>query len=882
MKKHCLTLISTALLSVAAFANIPNKDGNYAGSKYELEIKNGVPVIMSDGLPVRGRMFYGAFPGSKNAVVREKWSNVSFEIQSNADTEDARLRMTFDTRTPDVYIRSVKLENLSDKSELKIYDTASGEIEKNFYANSKNYAAKQKDGVLHIQKSTDARKAGVLNFYFKSIPLKKNAKYKVSIDLKYSKLGPVDIVAFTENPFQIIGKSTQPTFLKQQKYAADCGVNFVTLGLPVAWDEYQLKVFDEKYYKPAFEQMIKNNPDVRVFPRLGLDPSHSWLDKNPDSEMLDYDGKHTTRISNDFVRRVQRFVSVSSKKYRQDASHALKSTIEHLESKYGKYIAGYHPCGMCTGEWLYAGWYSNIPNGYDKSTVKAWRSWLEKKYGDDKNLQRAWNKQNACLQKAAVPAYDERINQPLLIDPATSQNVIDFHLFLQDEMADTVLTFAKTIRESTAKNPKLSLVFYGYGFDLAGLCSLSPAISGHYGTRKVLESPYVDLLTGPISYYDRTLGGTRSAQSAAESVALAKKMWCDEDDNRTYLIWESGSVLFVADKNQKTADDSIRLMRRNMSQQILRNNTSWWMDLFGAGWYADPKLWQQMDVFKETELDMINNPRPFNPEVALIYDEKSICHVGTHSSWIKLMVHSTRKNMHRAGTPYGQYLLEDILEKKAAPKLNIYLACFALNKKQREQIKETAKNSASLFTWGTGIIDTDNRQFSFDTIKDATGFDVKTAGDVQPMVYPTEEGKKAGIPSFGREKYTHKLMYVLSPVAQEGDIILGEYSNGMPAVIMRKSGKYPQIFCGGVDMPPELYRYACREAGIHIYNNEYASVCANGPYITLSATRDGIHTVDVGTDKPIFDIFENKPLGKGPILKFDMKSGDVKLLKIQE
>lgn len=130
MKKHCLTLISTALLAVAAFANIPNKDGNYAGSKYELEIKNRVPVITSDGLPVRGRMFYGAFPGSKNAVAREKWSNVSFEIQSSADTEDARLRMIFDTRTPDVYIRSVKLENLSDKSELKIYDTASGEIGK--------------------------------------------------------------------------------------------------------------------------------------------------------------------------------------------------------------------------------------------------------------------------------------------------------------------------------------------------------------------------------------------------------------------------------------------------------------------------------------------------------------------------------------------------------------------------------------------------------------------------------------------------------------------------------------------------------------------------------------------------------------------------------
>lgn len=47
-------------------------------------------------------------------------------------------------------------------------------------------------------------------------------------------------------------------------------------------------------------------------------------------------------------------------------------------------------------------------------------------------------------------------------------------------------------------------------------------------------------------------------------------------------------------------------------------------------------------------------------------------------------------------------------------------------------------------------------------------------------------------------------MYVLSPVAKEDDIILGEYSNGMPAVIMRKSGKYPQIFCGGVDSRPNF------------------------------------------------------------------------------
>lgn len=162
--------------------------------------------------------------------------------------------------------------------------------------------------------------------------------------------------------------------------------------------------------------------------------------------------------------------------------------------------------------------------------------------------------------------------------------LIDYHFFMQDKMAETVLNFAKVIKEATASNPKLSVTFYGYGLEHAGTCFLSPAMTGHCATRKVLNSPYIDVLSSPVWYTDRGLGGVRTPQSPAESVTLAKKLWCDEDDNRTYLIWKSGSVLLAADKNQKTLEDSVNLMRRNMAEQTLRNNTSWWMDLFGAGW----------------------------------------------------------------------------------------------------------------------------------------------------------------------------------------------------------------------------------------------------------------------------------------------------------
>jgi len=43
---------------------------------------------------------------------------------------------------------------------------------------------------------------------------------------------------------------------------------------------------------------------------------------------------------------------------------------------------------------------------------------LTEKYKNDAALQKAWNRTNASLKAAQVPTYEERINQPLVIDPS--------------------------------------------------------------------------------------------------------------------------------------------------------------------------------------------------------------------------------------------------------------------------------------------------------------------------------------------------------------------------------------------------------------------------------------------------------------------------------
>lgn len=281
---------------------------------------------------------------------------------------------------------------------------------------------------------------------------------------------------------------------------------------------------------------------------------------------------------------------------------------------------------------MYPTWCEKQPEGYDKATLSAWRKWLKNKYKTDSSLRTAWNKKDVNIATAPVPSKDERLNIGNIIDPEKKQDVVDFNIFIQEEMADAVLHFGKIIRDTTRENPKLSVFFYGYGF-AASSAPYIPAGRGHYALRKVLNSPYVDIVCGPITYDNRLKGGVCAPQSAGESFSKAGKLWLDEDDNYTYITRDTGSISLRVDPGQKTAQDTIEVMRRNIGHEIVRNYGSWWMDLYGTGWFEDASLWKQHSLFKKAEIDMIKNPQVYKPDSALVYDEQSMCYIGLNSAY---------------------------------------------------------------------------------------------------------------------------------------------------------------------------------------------------------------------------------------------------------
>ena len=889
------------LLSIFVSAILLSGCDDIGKKKYAVKTIDGAPFLHVDGKPVRNRMFYSNVPGTKyqNIDAQEKVYNTDFT--SPIDTKDATISLNFGAVIKDIWLSELTLENLTDKTKKSVYDFNASPVDKNLFSNwtvkaleawrdyslgFKNHAldpkkysdtpykAKNENGVLHIDKEFVSRTAGLsdlerLNFCIKNIEFEKGKKYRLVAKVRANTKGRFETMVYDTKSLELIGTNTQETFMTTEKYASQVGVDFITFGVPAFWkdDETCKKLVDSR-----FKPVIEANPNVKIIVRLGLEPTDEWLDAHPDELMRNADG---TLI----IRHHVRFPFPGSEVYRNDAVKAMKKFIKYVEEKYPNNIAGYHPSGGNSSEWFYPH-PGNTFNGHSVAVKRCWKKWLKEKYKTDEALQKAWRNPTATIEGATPPTEKERRNAHFpLINPETSKHVSDFNIFMQDAMSGIVLLAAKTIRECAPH--RLSVVFYGYGVAYAG-SSRGPAYSGHFAMKKVLDSPYVDIITAPIAYSERHLGGMKCYVVPTESVRASGKLWVDEDDNRTWLAPESGSPPYVLDFSQTDREKSKMVMRRNMMQQAIKNHGSWWMDLFGCGWFNDRELWNVQDEFKEIENDFIKNPSIYSPEVAVSYDDYSLCQVSgfPYSSRIAVqMIGRLPRYELLNGTTVGYYLFDDIINGKATPKIHYVSGAYALDKKQRELLRKSEERMTNVYMWSVGYIDKDTDKFSLDAIEQATGFKVEYLGEASSIAYPTDVLKKAGITENIGGKYGVPLF---SPVLQQGDVVLAKYKNGKPAIVVRKSGKHPQIFCGITALSTKLCAYFDSLVGVHSYVDNSAVASANGNYVGFNTTKDGKHTLTLKEEVEVFDVLENKNLGRFKTKVFDLKKGDVKLFKLKK
>jgi len=687
-----------------------------AYERFEVKTFNGVPMITLDGMPTRSRVFWGR-PGGSYLNVTPEFQKFVSDFTPSGDAKGIGTMHFRFGKEPGVVV-------IDDYS---VVEKATGKViagpyhfedAAEFTENWKfwhNKLGETTIATLSVEPSCGVDGSGGLKItilpgnedlmadfhvYHKwTMDLKPGHEYTVSFTLRAD--GPRRVrTAFyrPENLHVSIG-GIGGVLSSQTRLAADVGVNFVSFMVEKLWPNED-GTLDFTGMDSQINAILKANPNALIIPRLPVNVQDWWLAKHPDERMVWYDFDDSPTGNNYGTN----WATPCSLVYRHDACEALRAAIRHLEAKYGNSIAGYHPAGQNTQEWFTINTWRRGHADYSPAAQKGFRLWLKEKYATDVALQKAWGKPDVTLETAGVPdgklrdeslkfyVIDSNLNPDA---PREFQSIVDFNEYFNHQMTATILDLARVVKEET-HGKKLSVFFYGYCWEFSG-CAKGPAASAHYDLRTILNSPDIDLIASPMSYFERQPGGGASCMVNAESVAAAGKVYVYEDDTRTWLAkgstapgWESGA---------DTYEETRQIMLRNAAESTLRNLGTWWMDLGGAGWFNSPELWKIMDELKEMDEYFLRNPTPYRPEVAVFIDENSMLKVG-NGRFTSPQVGVLRRPLNRLGTPYGQYLLDDLLSGRVRPpKVTLVTNAEALTDAQKAKIVELTRNAGSKLIW---------------------------------------------------------------------------------------------------------------------------------------------------------------------------------------
>ena len=845
--------------------------------------KDNVPLIHVDGQAVRGRMFFG-IPGRSEIKLAEGENRVSFSFEAiDNEPSHATMHLRFGQKPGTILLDDIRVVEEGGREVIPNcgFDDGVPAFKRDWthWPSDEANTVGQVDvvpgpdegnrGVLRVRLSKPAggKWPDFHVYHLPNLALNQGKTYQVTFRVWTDVERSLTLGFYRPGSVFVRLGMTPGVFEEQVALARDAGIDFVSLPVPMPWPRPG-KETDYSATDAVCRSVLRVNPKALLLPRVGMEPPKWWKDQHPDHVMVFEDGPQPQGVA------------VASAQYRKDAAAALAAFVRHLEKTFGENVAGYHPCGHNTGEWFYRRTWERKYSGYAPVTQAAWRDWLRSQYPSETGLRRAWNDETASFDTAKPPAPEARHANPggIFRLPATERQIVDFNRFQQEAMADCVLALARSLRQAS-EGRKLSVFFYGYVFEFSAAFT-GPAISGHYGLRRVLDSPDIDILCSPISYNDRGLGESAPAMTAAESVTLAGKLWLNEDDTATYL--SSGSF---PGHNERvdTFEGSNNQLLRNVGQEACRNFATWWMDLGGTGWFNDRRFWDTMKALEALDEPLTARPQTYHPPMAAVVDEDSMMWVAeTGHRVTRPLLYEGRAVFARTGVPFGQYLFDDVVNGQVdTARVFVFLNAWNVGTATRQKLLQSTRDKVRVWCYAPGLLG--NGDDSLEGMGQLTGFALRQMPkDTPPVATPTAAGKRLGFEDELSIKDPVAPLFAVTDASS--DEILATYPDGSPAIAFREdaTGNGASVFVGVPNLSPTLLRGLAKKAGLAPYTDDECILYANGPLVVIHATRNGkirLNRPMFADDGPVRDVLTGKVLGTGPTVDLHLRLGDTRILR---
>jgi hypothetical protein len=588
-------------------------------------------------------------------------------------------------------------------------------------------------------------------------------------------------------------------------------------------------------------------PQAAVFLRLHVNSPSWWNVKFPDECTGYADGPAATAPGGDDCDRGLRH-SMASTKWRAEATERLVEFCRRLSAMpEGDAVVGLHIAGGVYGEWHYWGFAHQPDTG--KAMTRRFREWLREKYGDDAALRAAWNDPQATLAAAEVPNLDQRrkTSDGVFRDPQKERRVIDYYRCQQEQVADNVIHFCRKAKENWPRR-LMTGVFYGYYFGMFDMM----APGGHLEMGRVLNSPYVDYLSAPLSYevWSRQVGGAGQARGIPKSCALHGKLWLNEVDHPTLLGDCFGRV---PPFRPVTLADSIATMRRNAFTSFAEGMGFWWYD-FGpkgaGGWWDHPALLAEVGKLKKTFEAAAKKPYASDADVLFVYDTECFYDLGGPEAdpITNTIINLTSSDVRRSGVVTDRVLLMDLDRVDLKPyRVIVFADCLRLTEKQRTFISTKVACDGRHVVWLYAPGYCDGEKLDLGHVSQVTGMKlvrVEISGPPRIVV----QADRFPAAKFGLDRPLRPIFAVQDREATA----LGRFEGGDFVGFARK--KLPHHTAWYCALPPRdsaLLRAMFREGSAHIFDDQDDAVNSGGGILCIHTEKGGPRKIVLRNGKVI-------------------------------
>lgn len=603
-----------------------------------------------------------------------------------------------------------------------------------------------------------------------------------------------------------------------------------------ARDRWDFSELDDRVHR-----ILEPVPQAMFLPRLYIDAPAWWRAENPAEMMLLDNGSPSFGEKLFALPREGDYPSLASRKWREDMKYALETVLDHIaHSDYRDRVIGYQLSGQKTEEWYH--WSMNCDHlgDYSLHAQQAFREWLRARYGTDEALQSAWSRPDATLDSAEIPSREERYGDRsrTFRDPRRERNVIDFHTFWSDLMADSIAYFARVVKDKT-QGRKVVGAFYAYTFEFTDLAE----DAGHLALGRLLRCPDVDFIMAPSSYYDRNLPGKPYFRAPVASCNLHGKMFWDDFDQVSYKWYEK----LQANPDLKTweyqmgltqtPEEFVWMNRREVGMALAQGAQLAHFDIHG-GYYEDPIIMagvKQLGEIRRAALQL--DDRTSHPEILLLVDEESQHYLTFRNPLLTPLLSGQIAQMGFVA-PYDAALLSDLELLETTPyKLVLVLNAFHLDAGQRQAIQRKLQNGGKTVIWyyAPGYFHEAGRDPS--SMRDLTGL------NIVPEDRFLEGGTALFTPPNGGEPQPLELLQGESFCVDDPQaIVLAIRSDGSGKVVMaeKRFPEWTSLYTAAAPLPAPVLRWIAAAAGVHLYHQRPTDLLfASRSFLTLAADLQG-------------------------------------------